>query len=113
MDLLRYLCGDVVKVYCQQGPSTRGFDVEETGALVLTFKSGAVGTFVFSDAVASPHNWEGASTWIPFLLSFFFPRANNRVEWTFAKQKWQRTGYLGPNSASKEVLPGFPEKVYA
>nr|GAT49625.1 predicted protein [Mycena chlorophos] len=33
-------------------------------------------------------------------------------EWTFAKQKWQRTGYLGPNSASKEVLPGFPEKVY-
>ncbi|KAF7292803.1 hypothetical protein MIND_01179200 [Mycena indigotica] len=33
-------------------------------------------------------------------------------EWTFAKQKWQRTGYLGPKSASKEVLPGFPEKVY-
>ncbi|KAJ7655994.1 Clavaminate synthase-like protein [Mycena polygramma] len=34
-------------------------------------------------------------------------------EWTFAKQKWQRTGYLGPHRASKEVLPGFPEKVYA
>ncbi|KAJ7066207.1 Clavaminate synthase-like protein, partial [Mycena amicta] len=34
-------------------------------------------------------------------------------EWTFAKQKWQRTGYLGPNTASKEVLPGFPEKIYA
>ncbi|KAF7328393.1 hypothetical protein MVEN_02555000 [Mycena venus] len=33
-------------------------------------------------------------------------------EWTFAKQKWQRTGYLGPQRASKEVLPGFPEKVY-
>ncbi|KAJ7066217.1 Clavaminate synthase-like protein [Mycena amicta] len=33
-------------------------------------------------------------------------------EWTFAKQKWQRTGYLGPNTASKEVLPGFPEKIY-
>ncbi|KAJ7082405.1 Clavaminate synthase-like protein [Mycena belliarum] len=33
-------------------------------------------------------------------------------EWTFAKQKWQRTGYLGPERASKEVLPGFPEKVY-
>jgi hypothetical protein len=34
------------------------------------------------------------------------------LEWTFAKQKWQRTGYLGPQRASKEVLPGFPEKVY-
>ncbi|KAJ7636274.1 Clavaminate synthase-like protein [Roridomyces roridus] len=33
-------------------------------------------------------------------------------EWTFAKQKWQRTGYLGPKEASKEVLPGFSEKVY-
>jgi len=33
-------------------------------------------------------------------------------EWTFAKQKWQRTGYLGAMKASKEVLPGFPEKVY-
>ncbi|KAF8210032.1 hypothetical protein K438DRAFT_1904106 [Mycena galopus ATCC 62051] len=33
-------------------------------------------------------------------------------EWTFAKQKWQRTGYLGPQRASKEVLPGFPEKLY-
>ncbi|KAJ7279959.1 Clavaminate synthase-like protein [Mycena rebaudengoi] len=33
-------------------------------------------------------------------------------EWTFAKQKWQRTGYLGPQRATKEVLPGFPEKVY-
>ncbi|THU77903.1 hypothetical protein K435DRAFT_812021, partial [Dendrothele bispora CBS 962.96] len=61
VDILRYLCGDVVKVYCQRGPSTRGFDVEETGAMVLTFESGAVGTFVFSDAVASPHSWEGAT----------------------------------------------------
>ncbi|KAJ6621550.1 hypothetical protein B0H10DRAFT_2215191 [Mycena sp. CBHHK59/15] len=33
-------------------------------------------------------------------------------EWTFAKQKWQRTGYLGPQRASKEVLPGFLEKIY-
>ncbi|KAF5360003.1 hypothetical protein D9758_007616 [Tetrapyrgos nigripes] len=43
VDLLRYLCGDIIKVYCQQGKSTRGFEIEET------------------DAVASPHNWEGAT----------------------------------------------------
>lgn len=61
MDLLRYLFGDVVKVYCEKGPVTRKNSVEETGAVVLTFESGTIGTFIFSDAVASPRNWEGAS----------------------------------------------------
>jgi predicted dehydrogenase len=34
----------------------------------MVFESGAVGTFVFSDAVASPHNFEAASPYpdIPF-----------------------------------------------
>ncbi|KAJ7745128.1 Clavaminate synthase-like protein [Mycena metata] len=33
-------------------------------------------------------------------------------EWVFAKQKLQRTLYLGPPRATKEVLPGFSDKVY-
>lgn len=66
IDLLRYLLGDIIRVYCAKGPSTRGFSVEETGAIVMTFASGAVGTFVFSDATVSPHNWEGASKLLPF-----------------------------------------------
>lgn len=61
MDLLCYLFGNVVKVYCEKGPVTRNNSVEETGAVILTFKSGTIGTFIFSDAVASPHNWEGAT----------------------------------------------------
>ncbi|KAJ7920826.1 oxidoreductase [Mycena leptocephala] len=61
LDLLRYLLGDVVRVYCERGASTRGAPVEETGALTMVFESGAVGTFVFSDAVASPHNFEAAT----------------------------------------------------
>lgn len=64
LDLLRYFMGDVAKVFCQGGISTRGFEVEETGAVVLSFKNGAVGTFIFSDAVASPCSWEGASAYI-------------------------------------------------
>ncbi|KAJ7439473.1 hypothetical protein FB451DRAFT_147181 [Mycena latifolia] len=61
LDLLRYLLGDIVRVYCERGASTRGGAAEETGALTMAFASGTVGTFVFSDAVASPHNFEAAT----------------------------------------------------
>ncbi|GAA5860624.1 hypothetical protein JCM1840_000321 [Sporobolomyces johnsonii] len=61
VDLLRHFFGDIVRVYCETGPSTRGHSVEETGACTLKFASGVVGTFVFSDAVASPYNFESAT----------------------------------------------------
>ncbi|KAJ7581159.1 Clavaminate synthase-like protein [Mycena floridula] len=35
-------------------------------------------------------------------------------EWTFAKQKWQRTkGYYASGHETATILPGFQEKVYA
>ncbi|GAA5862457.1 hypothetical protein JCM8547_002071 [Rhodosporidiobolus lusitaniae] len=61
VDLLRHMLGDIVRVYCEKGVSTRGHEAEETGAVVLKFASGAVGTFVFSDATASPYNFEAAT----------------------------------------------------
>ena len=49
------------------------------------------------------------------------PNANTRVsetmtEWTFAKQKWQRTKNVVRGDTSHQtaqILPGFREKVYA
>ena len=36
------------------------------------------------------------------------------AEWTFAKQKWQRTkGYSDKSHKTAVILPGFQEKVYA
>ncbi|KAL8293569.1 hypothetical protein RQP46_000270 [Phenoliferia psychrophenolica] len=61
LDLLRHLFGDIVRVYAEQGASTRGHDVEETGACTLKFASGAVGTFLFSDATPSPYNFEAST----------------------------------------------------
>lgn len=49
IDCLRFLLGDIVRVYCEVGRSTRGFPVDETGACTLRFASGVVGTFVFSE----------------------------------------------------------------
>jgi predicted dehydrogenase len=49
MDLLRHLMGDMESVFCLEGNRTRGLEVEETGGFVMKFKSGAVGTFFFSE----------------------------------------------------------------
>ncbi|GAA5961100.1 hypothetical protein JCM8115_005825 [Rhodotorula mucilaginosa] len=67
IDCLRFLLGDIVRVYCEGGQSTRGFPVDETGACTLRFASGVVGTFIFSDATASPYNFESATGENPLL----------------------------------------------
>lgn len=52
----------MTRVFCEAGPITRpGHAVEETGACTLRFESGAVGTFVFSDAVAAACSFEQAT----------------------------------------------------
>ncbi|ODQ55848.1 NAD(P)-binding protein [Saitoella complicata NRRL Y-17804] len=61
VDNLLYLFGDITRVYVEKGENTRDHECEETAAMTLKFKSGAVGTFLLSDAVASPYNWESAT----------------------------------------------------
>lgn len=58
IDLLRYLCGDIVSVHGLTSNAHRGFENEETGVVLLEFQSGALGTMNVSDAVASPWSWE-------------------------------------------------------
>ena len=71
IDLLRFLIGDIVSVCSVPGLNTRGHPVEETGAVVLQFANGAVGTFVYSDAAASPFCWEGATGENPDLVGYY------------------------------------------
>jgi predicted dehydrogenase len=55
------LVGDVVRVQAATSSATRGFPVEDTAAMVFTFASGALGTFLLSDTAASPRSWEQTS----------------------------------------------------
>lgn len=55
---LRLLCGEIAAVQAVATNRTRGFAVEDTAAMIFTFTSGVVGTFVISDAAASPRSWE-------------------------------------------------------
>lgn len=57
-DILQFFFGPIVKVKAEKGLSQRGFDAEESGALILRFASGVVGSFVFGDNLPSPHTFE-------------------------------------------------------
>jgi len=61
IDCMRMLCGDVDTVTAITSNATRKFEVEDTAGAVLHFKSGAVGTLLVSDVVASPWTWEWGS----------------------------------------------------
>ncbi|MDM0117031.1 Gfo/Idh/MocA family oxidoreductase [Variovorax sp. J22R133] len=58
---LRSLCGEIVSVQAAASNATRGFDVEDTAAMLLRFASGALGAFVLSDTAASTRSWEQTS----------------------------------------------------
>jgi predicted dehydrogenase len=58
---LRALCGEIVAVQAFTSNAARGFAVEDSAAISLRFASGALGTFILSDTVASDRSWEHVS----------------------------------------------------
>ena len=61
LDLLRHLCGEVSAVMAVESHARRGFEVEDTAAVLLKFTNGALGTVSISDTAVSPWSWEFAS----------------------------------------------------
>lgn len=58
IDLLRHFCGEVVSVQAAESSAIRGFEVEDTSAVILRFDSGVLGTVTISDTVVAPWSWE-------------------------------------------------------
>lgn len=58
VDNLRALAGEVVAVQAMRSNRIRGFEAEDTAAVLLEFGSGALGTLLLSDAAVSPRSWE-------------------------------------------------------
>jgi len=58
IDLLRYLCGEIVSVQAMESNRVRGHEVEETAVILLQFGDGALGTMSVSDTVVAPWSWE-------------------------------------------------------
>lgn len=61
VDLLHHLFGPITSVHAEKMIPQRGFEAEEGAALTLRFESGAVGTFLVSDSLPSPYNFEAGT----------------------------------------------------
>jgi predicted dehydrogenase len=61
VDNLRSICGEIVAVQALVSNATRGFAVEDTAAIGLSFANGALGMFMLSDTAASARSWEQTS----------------------------------------------------
>ena len=60
-DLLAYFFGPIARVSAQTSAKSRGGPLEDTAAILIEFTSGALGTFLLSDAGASPWSFEAGS----------------------------------------------------
>ncbi len=58
LDLLRHLCGEILAVQAQVSSNLRAGDNEDSAVVLLSFRSGAIGSFSVSDCVAAPWSWE-------------------------------------------------------
>lgn len=65
IDLMRYLCGEVVQVQAQKTLAKRGYENEDVASAVLGFANGAIGTVTVSDSIVAPWSWEFTSQEYP------------------------------------------------
>jgi len=58
IDNLRYICGEIKRVYAETSSAVRGFEVEDTASISLRFANGALGTILASDSTPSKWSYE-------------------------------------------------------
>jgi predicted dehydrogenase len=61
LDSLRFICGEIEEVYARTSSAVRGFEVEDTLSISITFANGALGTVLASDATPAAWSYEAAT----------------------------------------------------
>ena len=61
IDLIRFVCGEIASVQAFTSNAVRGFEVEDTAAVLLRLTNGALATDSLSDTAVAPWTWDLAS----------------------------------------------------
>ena len=61
LDILRYVCGEIDQVFAQGRSAARGFEVEDSVSISITFQNGAVATILGSDVATAPWSYEATT----------------------------------------------------
>jgi predicted dehydrogenase len=69
IDLLRYIHGEIARVYAELSNKSRGFEVEDTVSVSMRFRDGALASILMSDAAPSLWGYECTAGENPF----FYP----------------------------------------
>jgi predicted dehydrogenase len=66
IDLIRFICGEIQSIQAVTSNAQRGFEVEDTAAVLLRLEGGAIATLTLSDAAAAPWSWDLAAGENPY-----------------------------------------------
>jgi predicted dehydrogenase len=66
VDNLRYVCGEISRVYAEVSNTSRGFEVEDTVSISVRFKDGALASILMSDTAPSLWGYECTTGENPF-----------------------------------------------
>lgn len=61
LDCLRFICGEIPRVFAEGSTDARGLAVEDTLSITLSFESGAVGSILASDTTPAPWSYEATT----------------------------------------------------
>ena len=61
IDLLRFICGEIIEVMALKSQAVRGFAVEDSASIALRFENGALASILVSDTGPSPWSFEQAT----------------------------------------------------
>lgn len=65
IDLIRFVCGEIASVQAVASNAVRGFELEDSAAVLLRLASGALVTISLSDTAVAPWSWDLSSGELP------------------------------------------------